>query len=57
MNAKESETPHEKLRDALRWLSDNAPITREKINEAAMRYDLSPLDTDFLLREFIEHSG
>lgn len=47
---------HENLRKAVRWLSDNAPVTREKINEAATRYDLSPLDTDFLLREFLRGS-
>lgn len=43
----------ENLRRALRWLSENPPRTSESINEAAMRFDLTPLQEEFLLREFL----
>ena len=43
---------HEALRQAVRWLGEHPPITAEKIGEAACRFDLSPLDEEFLLREF-----
>ncbi|MDJ0926980.1 MAG: hypothetical protein QNJ73_04940 [Gammaproteobacteria bacterium] len=45
---------HESLRQAVRWLGERPPITAEKIAEAACRFDLSPLDEEFLLREFAE---
>lgn len=46
--------PHgERLREAVRWLSRNAPVTRDGIEEAAARFDLSPLETEFLIREFL----
>lgn len=44
----------EHMRLAVRWLSENAPITKETINEAGIRFDLSPLEEDFLLREFLK---
>ncbi len=44
----------EKLREAVRWLSLTGGVTRERIDEAAARFDLSPLEAEFLLREFLE---
>ena len=38
---------------AVHWLSENAPITKKTIEEAGIRFDLSPLEEDFLLREFL----
>lgn len=43
----------EGLRRAVRWLSEHAPITEKTINEAGVRFDLSPAEEDFLLREFL----
>lgn len=43
----------EGLRKAVRWLSDNRPVTRALIEEAARRFDLSPLEAEFLLREYL----
>lgn len=43
---------HEALRRALRWLGEHPPVTVDRVSEAACRFDLSPLDEDFLLREF-----
>ena len=54
MNAEEIKPKGEKLRQAVRWLSESAPVTREKIDEAAARFDLSPLEVEFLLREFLQ---
>ncbi len=52
-------SPHgEALRRALRWLDDRVRddprLDRVKlVGEAAMRYDLTPMEEDFLLRNWI----
>ena len=40
------------LRRAVAWLARQGPWTPELINEACQRFDLSPLDEEFLLREW-----
>ena len=51
----DSVKPHgERLREAVRWLSERAPVTRDRIDEAAARFDLSPLEAEFLIREFLK---
>ena len=47
----------ENLRRAVRWLSETRPATPDRINEAAIRFDLTPLQEEFLLREFLEEPG
>ena len=43
--------PHgEDLRRAVRWLSDHHLHDIRAIEEACLRFDLSPLDEEFLLR-------
>ncbi len=42
----------EELRNAVRWLSDRRDHSLQAINEAAVKFDLSPLDTEFLIRIF-----
>jgi len=49
--------PHEDLRHAVQWLSGQGPLTPELIEEAARRFDLSPLDEEFLLRHFLLQPG
>lgn len=49
----------ESIRSALKWLSERrqaeASAAREKlIDEAALRFDLSPMDVDFLLNHWKE---
>ena len=49
----------EDLRRALRWLSerrlaDPAAPRGKLVDEAALRFDLSPADVEFLLREWRE---
>ena len=41
----------EGLRHALRWLSDEGRHDVAAIDEASRRFDLSPLEEEFLLRE------
>ena len=40
----------EGLRRALRWLSDEGRHDAAAIDEASRRFDLSPLEEEFLLR-------
>ncbi len=49
----------ETLRQALRWLDDRARddprLDRARaVGEAALRFDLTPLEADFLLREWVQ---
>ena len=53
MPPEELKPKSERLRSALRWLSDRGPPTRALIDECARRHDLSPLEADFLLREYL----
>jgi hypothetical protein len=46
----------EALRSAVRWLSDQSngsPLTLKIIEQAAARFDLSPLEEEFLRTHFI----
>ena len=42
---------HEGLRRAIAWLAERGRWTPELVDEAGRRFDLSPADEDFLLRE------
>lgn len=49
----------EEIRNAIKWIcdkrdSENDPIN-ELIDQAAVQFDLSPLETDFLYRFFSKH--
>ncbi len=44
----------EDLRKAVRWISEHGEHSPRAIEEAARRFDLSPLDEAFLLRHFAE---
>jgi len=43
---------HEGLRRAVEWLIEQPVRDGKTIEEAARRFDLSPVDEDFLLRHF-----
>lgn len=46
-------TPHgEALRRAVRWLGEQPVHDTHTLEEAAQRFDLTPLEEDFLRREF-----
>jgi hypothetical protein len=48
----------ESLRKAVRWLSgrlaEGLPVSLKLIEEAALRFDLSPLEEEFLCKEWLE---
>ncbi len=49
----------EDLRRAVKWVSEERKYNPEKeqkalIEEACVKFDLSPLDADFLLRKLLE---
>ncbi|NJN39748.1 MAG: hypothetical protein HC807_01240 [Gammaproteobacteria bacterium] len=43
---------HEGLRRAVQWLVEQPARNAQAIEEAARRFDLSPVDEEFLLRHF-----
>jgi hypothetical protein len=45
---------HEGLRRAVQWLAAQTSWDPKVIEEASRRFDLSPIDEDFLLRHFRE---
>ena len=50
--------PHgEALRRAVAWLAEQGPWTAELIDQACQRFDLSPADEEFLLREWRRMRG
>ncbi|WP_295440828.1 hypothetical protein [uncultured Thiodictyon sp.] len=44
----------ERLRQAVQWLSDTSNHSARGVEEACQRFDLSPLDEEFLLRYFVQ---
>ena len=49
----------EDLRRAVKWVSEERKYNPEKevktiVQEACMKFDLSPIDADFLLRHLLE---
>ena len=51
----------EDLRRAVKWVSEERKYNPEKeqkalIEEACVKFDLSPLDADFLLRKLLKES-
>ena len=54
MTSIQSILPHgEMLRRAVLWISDMHTYDLKTIEEACVRFDLSPLDEEFLLRHFL----
>lgn len=43
---------HEGLRQAVRWLGEQGRCTPALVEEASQRFDLSPLDEEFLFKHF-----
>lgn len=49
--------PHgEQLRRAVRWLSEQGRHDAAAVEDAAQRFDLTPLEEEFLLRHFTTHA-
>ena len=47
----------ESLRNAIGWLLESRPTTRQRISDAARRFDLSPLEEEFLITEFLKQEN
>ena len=47
----------EALRRAFQWLADRGDCTLKTVEQASLRFDLTPLDEEFLLRQFVHHLG
>jgi len=50
----------EEIRKAIKWISDNLNEGKKKsklVEEAAIKFDLSPAQTDFLLNFFSKKQG
>ena len=47
----------EALRRAFQWLADRGDCTLKTVEQASLLFDLTPLDEEFLLRQFVHHRG
>lgn len=47
----------EGLRRALRWLGERGRWDLADVDEASRRFDLTPLEEEFLLRHVLHHEG
>lgn len=47
----------EDLRRAVRWISEHHACDLETVEVACRQFDLSPLDEEFLIRQFVRHEG
>jgi hypothetical protein len=48
---------HEDLRRAVAWLGEQGTVTAQLIEEACVRFDLSPADEEFLIHQLLRHEG
>jgi len=50
--------PHgEAIRRAVRWISEHDAWSLEAVEETSRRFDLSPLEEEFLVRHFLMQQG
>jgi len=47
----------EALRYAFEWLAEQGHCTLKTVEQASLRFDLTPRDEEFLLRQFVYHRG
>ena len=45
----------EALRRAFQWLAEQGHCTLKTVENASLRFDLTPRDEEFLLRQFVHH--
>jgi len=48
---------HDKLTHAVRWFSDHGPATAGLIDQTPLRFNLSPVDAEFLRTSFMPGPG
>ena len=44
-------------RRAFQWLAEQGHCTLKTVENASLRFDLTPRDEEFLLRQFVHHRG
>ena len=47
----------EDLRKAVKWISQQGEFNLKAVEEASIRFDLSPTDEDFLINHFLNFGG
>ena len=47
----------EALHQAFQWLAEQGRCTSQMVEQASLRFDLTPRDEEFLLRQFVYHRG
>ena len=47
----------EAIRRAVRWISEHDAWSLAAVEETSRRFDLSPLEEEFLVRHFLMHQG
>jgi hypothetical protein len=41
----------------VQWISENREWTLEAVQEASIMFDLTPLEEEFLIDQFVRHKG
>jgi len=50
--------PHgEAIRKAIKWIAEQGSWNLEAVEESARRFDLSPLEEEFLVQQFLQRRG
>ena len=58
MNRVRPLVPHgEAIRKAIKWVSEQGSWDLTTVEETSRRFDLSPLEEDFLVKHFLQHRG
>ena len=47
----------EALRHAFQWIAEQGHCTLTTVEQASLRFDLTPCDEEFLLQQFVHHHG
>ena len=47
----------EALRHAFQWIAEQGPCTLTTVEQASLRFDLTPCDEEFLLQQFVHLHG
>ncbi len=49
--------PGEAIRKAVKWVSEQGDWDLNVVEETSRRFDLSPLEEEFLVRQFVHNKG
>ena len=58
MSSRNPVVPHgEAMRKAIKWIAEQGSWNLEAVAESARRFDLSPLEEEFLVQQFLNRRG